>query len=1600
MFSRRRRAASNPPVNNVQAPSASAMTAATSAFLNHRSSQASLAAAAAGTALRSRPTTPISVGEVQTKRMLRRTTSNSSAGSAPDSVRDGPTSQLERRGSSSSMTERSFRDPSPHRGLSSPNLDDAPPVPAIPKHIKPAITSKSHRRAASAEAPPMRVTSPTPNRVTGRGSSLGPNGGQQKQQPQPRSAQRVTSLSSVQELTNLDRPESRGSVNFSYPAGARAMSPYGQQKLTNLHQSVNERLVNEQKPDLVYDANTRTFVTEAELLFQQQMVEDAAERPVKTKTKKMATHAAPGTHLAAGTIGGRPKGTAVDALEAAGRAAARSLEPRQPSPARLSATSPIATTPPARLAEPKASGLVTTPSSAESSALTDTDSDASERSQFQTRAGMLLAKKPSVIAEQDEGDSAEAGEEIDTRKVLGRQAALRRLESGNSMDRGVSPSPLPRSTAGRGHGRVADAALVTSIEQQQSPPTGQPPPRGINESAQSAVTSGETLGIDTNGRSNGNVRGSRVQSPSPARIAHFSSSPENGNLSVKHDPPARSISPRKSALKHSPSPRGPSPIGDAPGAFSKGHSSALSEVSDTSTNLSEDRAPPRKKTVRVSFDDDSNVILGQAAPVVQTDSPVVASPQNKKSWFSRGKKQDQTVFDADDEVMKPRPALPAFGSVREKKSREVEDRPLVKPSQPKESTPPHSPVSTTTAGETTESPLGQSVDHGIGAVLAQDHNTRNEANISKSREPLPPEVTSVEGSGYISDSSSSGYDIDSTEATTAQVDNAKYPAIDHHLEPSTLLSFPPSEDTHERPSPKTNGSVPLLALTQATPTLEDQKEFPDMSERMPGGFPGSASDSGLESNRNGIVSYHATDPTPADLGIAEPEPSSHSPIIGSIAVDNFSHPPIMEESDETDRDSIYSDAAEDLSDLEGDGFMSLDAVVESPVVPASLPPVINSAQPESPTVRAAMEKVFPQSQPSRKTSEPDLGEGWDKAQEYWASLTPQRKKELEKQARGDDGVVSPEPQPEVVPIKAASKPKTRKKVIVAPPVEKSSVIEDLKPRRDANRTYQIAPGAKAGPNGNPQNLRSSMRAALPDPVDEANMRRTMRNTMRNGGAGQGGSMGGSTRGQTQALAPPAEARASSQKNYRPMSCPPPEMHAATAAARSHARNVSVGAVAAAPIRTPVQSTPPSLRRTGSDASDSSFQRARPSGDGYSMRTSMRSPGPQKDRRRPQSSDASASQLRSSRFSLRSLSPTGSTSRRPFSSSGAPTASPPVSLGRTMRNRSYSDDSTPTLRNPDRAKSTLSGFGFGRSKPAPKASAPVRSAPKRPGRISRFADSSDEDDAQPTYRSRFVDSSDDEDDVPARAPPHRTTTALHSTPVRSFPQRNGVIDNGDSSDLPDSDEERVNTRATQARIAPTSPASIAGTTLGRSGSGREFIGSSTTTTSFSAGPTLRQEQKSKGGFMSILRRKKPDDASRVRKSTLDSAARRDTPLERSRPELDAMRRQDSTFSMASEGRPRLQKRPAGSYGSPTMSTMPSDWPLGGDRSFSGTMRDDQGRPMTSDGVVRGGTASGLTRPTGSRRVTSGGFSDMDVMEGSPLKKKKKFGMLRKAFGLDL
>ena len=1352
-------------------------------------------------------------------------------------------------------------------------------------------SAKSTRRAASVE-PPERISSPTP-RGAGRGVSLDRGPGVLP----PKNTPRITSLNSVLET---GRGQARDSVNFSRP-----MSPHNSPPTSPLNDRRVGSSINPSVPTSPPSTGDRTSgLEDGEAERIQHSMQATADRPVKKKKKVVAKGTAEGSHFASGSSGGRPIGTALDTT------------PPRKSPSNSSTPSPGDSRLPAGQIDdegrilPKRKKKRNTPSGnnesqggserSRSSYASDSDTQsersfASDRPRiYNTRAAGLLVKQPSIVREEPEAE--DQGMQINpTEKTNGQLA-----QNGSAVGSGQ-------------HSRSNSQPVATPATKQASS-LDVPAPKSVarTEKAPSGVGAG------------------RPQSLSPARAAHFSSQPILETAEgTKHSPPARSVSPAKSALKHSPSSRGPSPVGSMPRAGNRRNGRPISEASDTTSVISDEGfkgAPRKKKSARVSFDDDS-IVVGRAASPESPSSPVLMSPQNKESsskWFNRREEAGTSA----DSVIQPTPALPSFGSVRERRIERGLDEPANTRSNQKQ---PQQPDRYETSSDLV-----------IGNVLAQHYREKEQRRFN---DPLPPEVTSVEGTGYHSNSEDEMFnDIDTRPQQPEE--NAALPSVDNKF------SLAPSPTIHQETQAfMSSGPVPSIAILPATPGVESPRAEQKDWFRIPGQFPLST-DSLAEDlpSATPVVQHHATDPTPADIGIAEPEPGSTGDhheagrsTVGSVAdvlrtqIHTHSH----EESDDT-ADSIYSDAAEDLSDIEGDGFGSINAIVESPanVQPtAVIKESSNMSNKEAPTTKKPRPSFRGRSE--SELSEPASDEGWDRAQAYWSGLSQTRKQQLERAAV--PGAVDE--------VESESKPKPKTKTAAKKKAQQSAVSghPPLPPWPD--KQYRDDVARPASPKTS--TMKQSMRSSQPETSTDFHLRSSMRN----------GAVPKAQRNSVQSFEAP-QPRAAIPKKTRPLSAVAlvdyNKPGIKTTANHGRAASAGIG-----PLATPVPASPPAsprgkpatknLRRIRSNDSDSSssFRKQRPT-------TSDRNRITMKRSMRAGLTDDQPQTLRGNRtgiYSARSPSPNGST-RRPMSAAGS-------SMRTSMRGATDSKKQTRT-KSPSR-------FGFGKSSKSKLAGG------SKPSFSSRFGDSSDDDIGPINRRSRFEDSSDD--DGPSGL-----------TPVRGIPRR---IDEGDSTDLEDSSAE-PSPIIPATRHRPSSKAKGQGLALAAGSSRQPAITPVPVSPTFEGVTAINNEKKKRSFFGGLGGRKRDD--SYVRSPEREEAAPQ-------RPKTTRLNTADShdpfvSGEVPSPRSPKLQRRN-------TPKRFASDsWPL------PQMPAKADGRPNTSDGNkvnpgngTRNAAGTGpLIRPElGTRRSTvqneAAGNGVNGVVITGKTGKKKRFPLLRKAFGLN-
>lgn len=1348
------------------------------------------------------------------------------------------------------------------------------------------------------------------------------------------------------------RSDSRNSVNFSYPtvfrpqsppisptssavSPLRVASPRSSTAISNSSRGLPSNSHAQGSQKLVYDANSRRIVPESQIEEAiEYQVKQAAEKP--TKKRRDGASRKEGHQLAKGTMT-RPKGTSVDESKNLHEPSEREqpvpispspaemLLQEEPTPKSVSTTERSYPHKPVRSHAPSGSVFESPPSSTHKDP-SEKVGDAQPSHSVQTPATTI------------QGEATANGERLrkenypqPSQSVLG---ALDAVPTRQSLF--TSSQPQQSSQKPDNHEAAQDNGPPSTVERSEWTETGNDHRAMIPENKPVVVLAAENGGV------------SRSSSSSPARQARFAPKPAE-KLAVRHDPLPRSASPIKSAMKHTnPIAREPSPSDNA---------TDPSVSSAISPDQKDDFAISRKKSARVSFDDHGTVIVEDSPSEAEEESPATQSPQApKRTWFSNiGRSKKKEIALDDDEVMKPRPALPSFGSIREKKTREQWERPLVRPHEPANSStvsssPELRPQSSSTLNdsETTEEPqLGQSSDHAIGALLAQDQTSRIAANISRFREPLPPVVTSIEGYGYSSDSSQGSDNEEHPDSPT----EAALPTMSSSVL-GTQLTEPDIDDSPGDKSTAVSTSIeasqtasakqqdiPKISVIQPSPmTLEHGPSSDGVSTSdyfdVPGGFPEGDSDSNNDSPSNSTKDTALKDSAPSSTTIFEPTPANIEPgqaeILPQTTLDTLKPLTGLDDTSKDDSDeSIYSDAYEDIPDIDPNGFVSLDAVVESPAKDEPTPTLLRNMI-SSPTAAITGEpkegaiSESPSAKQARSIIPSQNADEWEQAKIFWRSLTAEKRRQLELEVAEEAGVEGDREEVSQ-PVRRSS---TKKK---------SSELGKLSAQTIPSR------GDIAQPESHMQLPVRHAQTAKPSSIQSQT---GMRRTLRSNGVAQS-IVKPSTRQAITTQAPsPTTLVASRNKATKP---------------RPHSSALP------APMSRPNAQVKPSLQRRDSDASDSSFKRHRhPTNGNFAFRKTMRQTSPTQPHH--------DSTKGSGRFSLRSLSPVGSTVHREPNT--GPAASSTNGMRRTLRSTSESGY--------EGKRSSIHFPLFTRS---------TKSPPKSSRWSSRLGDSSDEDEgASVSFHSRIQDSSDEDETRPSSSMESKPSrkSALHSSTTTSRLSRPAPVPEleEDSPDLPDSDDDfmpsplqSVKGRTTTGDFANrpilgrSGSGAIGTSTLGQSRSGR---GALTSAPISSALPTKER----RSSLLSILRRNvRGDQGGKIQRSDpIDSAARRDTKLERDPRQLKDLRSEQPSS-------PKLHKRTPISRG------------------------DSGGPALASSLLGRSATASAVVRPAiGDRRSFSLGAypnnDDNDTNEfenasvDSPgFPKKKKFGALRRMFKLD-
>jgi hypothetical protein len=377
------------------------------------------------------------------------------------------------------------------------------------------------------------------------------------------------------------------------------------------------------------------------------------------------------------------------------------------------------------------------------------------------------------------------------------------------------------------------------------------------------------------------------QSSSPGRSARFSQLLQvSGAGDQIHQPPPRSVSPVKSALKH---PRRSSSSPDRRLSVT-GRVQPSSELSDGTSVASDEgaRIGAKKKAHKVSFDDEAEVVGLAASPPTSPEEYTPESPPSNKaksrmSWLGVGKKKPPMELASDDDwnvVMKPRQELPSFGSIRGSRDGGMKRLPIPDFSDNESS-------SSSDSDAPSKQKKSSPIEHTFGGILSKPQPTPAEY--------FPP------------------HDVSTLEQLS----------VNGAAKPTQPTATPENKFTDEpanrQPDAGVNSdlSVPAIAIEPATPPAEEHKQSFDSKRssmdqyRIPGGFPPSGSDRSLKSTAK----------------------KTQSQVVASAV-------PTLDDVDTEDEysDSIYSDAPEDI-DIDGDGFGSINAIVDKGSAPRSAPPL-------------------------------------------------------------------------------------------------------------------------------------------------------------------------------------------------------------------------------------------------------------------------------------------------------------------------------------------------------------------------------------------------------------------------------------------------------------------------------------------------------------------------------------------------------------------------------------------------------------------------------------------------------------------------------------
>ncbi|KAL1893434.1 hypothetical protein Cpir12675_004133 [Ceratocystis pirilliformis] len=1478
---------------------ANANVAAVNAFNSHQKNAAtspiSLSAAAATAALRANPTPKTNVAQVQTKRNLRRRSSSLSSTSStkrafgrlsPPSiiVNQGSPASARRSPSVSSMTERTFRAQSPailQRETPTPNGSGPLHSASSRNMTRPLLTSNGHDYQRSSSASDRNLGSHKRS-----SSENAPRSFVSSQNNDSRLATAVKTSQPVRPRAQSfnARPTSPNlSINFSYPRPTKSTS--------------SDAITEEPEETMVYDANSRRLVPKSQLdalnrdlqmagaLASGQVAKSTIKRSSTNGTNSSLSQSGKTSHSLKNASSGSRSGPSTRA-----RPKSSSSLPNTPADLIITPSGPMSSA---------HRGAVTAQNQSLSHKL-PAKKEAMQPTQPNSPHNPSRQKAPSTVPRQSSHsglqsqlmDSASHVSQSSLHFNVAKSSTVRPVSTGSTVALGAVCSSQ-RLRASSIHSStleeksvVIDAWHADSVRFMHTAPSHTTPLPSRPASSHFPTASQSTATI------------SSEQLPV---FSSSSSDSQNSEMPARHLPPSRSLSPRKSALKASRPQSASNVMSSKPRSMSEdvNFESAGKKVSfDQATVMhpddffyaSDGGGAPQKKGLRWlsslgrSRRKEKTTTTGSEFDIQNENT---GSTSHSKPTDSTPALQELTAEDSHDLTsMGPLPPLPSFKSIRGKQP-DVFAQDSSRLSGPQSTllpnTTPYEPRQLPTIRSGTElnkDYMEADSHYGLDQILS-DENTnaiKDQDNKSRFCEPLPPIVTSVDGTGYggtpspISDDSEDAF---GSVSGLGSVDDYHHPVSPIDEVPPVAPDPPCSQATTPQSSQYfAQSTSDFLHYPQDMVGAYDQSISGSDRDMFPGDLPHALDGSGSQADVD-------------DMSYVKPRQqlAAASSRLVRFAEDLPTRP--AEEQSNSDSDSegssVYTDAYEDF---DGDGFQSLNAVITTNLITQSSPTELSSSttgvqgsklstvsetllegtgsilgiEQSTPTLSSvasprSSDETPSQSPMSKSTVSPqtsiiynsavsrnimaqDNNEmDWEKAKAYWKSLSPEKRRQLESEAQ-DNHASTTQQTSSQAPMSPQSlfsfQGSTNDELghvyeanaqaqVVSTISAQAHIVSTL--GAQTQRTSQVVP------DGDVLALKTNEPMAQADSPEQEAVRteRKIKKSLRgHGSENDNDSVVSSVR------------RSNLQKKLRPFSYSASSTQPTLAASRDTQRHASLDIPPV--ISQDSSSSGHTLQRQDSE---SSFRRSKSKADGIfgSFRNSTM-------RDSPMASTERIEPAKHGKFRLRSFSPAG------FRRGSSPPAIGPPASESTFR------------------KSMRDPISSGRKSIFAKTiKAPGSRGSARPS--SRFDQSSDEESGfgVSAFQSRYADSSDDE--TPSR-PMTEDLTASHS---ESFPPINQSLLELARKSLAASNQIQTNNPNDLLHTLTAVPGNE---------SASKFQSSMTDSDLKAAIAPKSKKSRDGKGIMGALRRRKDTPKKIQRAPPSESAARRDTPLERSASEISALR----------------------------------------------------------------------------------------------------------------